>query len=65
MPHYVNIALGNFLWQAFLLVGRAALCFFFCRKSLLMGWILGCQLFFFSIEKKKKQCAACGWAQKA
>jgi hypothetical protein len=25
MPHYVNIALGNFLWQGFLYVGSGQL----------------------------------------
>jgi len=57
MPHYVNIALGNFLWQGFLFFGTgAALCFFFYRRCFMMGWISGWQLFLFSIEKEKAMC---------
>jgi len=65
MPHYVNIALGNFLWQVFLLFGvGAALYFFFYRICLLMGWVLWSRLFFFSIEKRKSNVLHARWHKK-
>jgi len=65
MPHYVNIAWGNFLWQGFLFFGTgAALCFFFYRRCLLMGWLSWSRLFFFSIEKRKSNVLQERWHKK-
>jgi hypothetical protein len=46
MPHYVNIAWGNFLWQAFLFAGLGQLFGF------------GFSPLKFQIKKKQNQCAA-------
>ena len=58
MPHYVNIALGNFLWQAFLYVGvGSSLLFLFLRECSLMERMQGLRIVFvFSIEKEKAMC---------
>jgi hypothetical protein len=57
MPHYVNIALGNFLWRAFLFVREGSSLLFLFSGVLVNGKDAGLRIVFvFSIEKEKAMC---------